>query len=426
MPSGIPDLLLSSWITEAARAAVLSGSGRSDAAVRAQARARLIARVCDQHGVKIVPRFASAHAEWMAAVAGTEEETGALGWFFLQRLGMFVDAHLSLDLTPQDHQMLVELGLPDVDEVNAAIGSLGLGPNPEPEWPKAPRAAPRGPLLGKIAILGDPHIGLKASNQLIPAALDSIESHSPDLIVAIGDITQNGKEEHFIHATKIFARQTPMMFTLGNHDMWGRGVDEPQGTDFLDRHLGSEPYGVHHAGRFSAIVLNSADPRPSPFPPFDLMLGSFTEGPKESMTGGSFGEEVMGFIDQVETDGPTFIFLHHPPFPYLGLPPLVFGLDEPSTTALLRLAHRVGARAVFCGHTHRSARYTIDGIEFVEVPSSKEWPFGYGVIEITESGFTFNLEPIDAPQLVSEASRTAGTLFRRYARGPDEARSFSV
>ncbi|MGH2768652.1 MAG: metallophosphoesterase family protein, partial [Actinomycetota bacterium] len=126
----------------------------------------------------------------------------------------------------------------------------------------------------------------------------------------------------------------------------------------------------------------------------------------------------------IERGPPTFILLHHPPFPYLGFPPIVFGLDEAGTALLEDLAHRLGAWAIFCGHTHRCAASELAGTPVLEVPSVKEWPFGYGIVEVAGSGWSFNLRPITNSAAVAEFSPRASLLFRRYARGPEEARAF--
>lgn len=423
----ISDLFLSSWITEAARAAVLSGRGHGDASVRSQARARLIASACADQGVRIVPRFASAHAEWMADVAGSQKETGALGWFFLQRLGMFVDAHLSFGISAPRHQELVSLGAPDVEEVNRALAETGLPPTPGPEWPHVEESHPEGKVVTKIGIIGDPHIGLASSNELVPAVISALGDEGIGAAVAMGDMTQDGREEYFIKAKEVFAAaKFPVLMTLGNHDMWGRGSDIARGQDWFATHLGGKPFGATKVGPVTLVVLNSADPVASTFPPFDMMLGTFTEGPKESVTRGEFGEEVTQFMAEVDVEPPAIIFLHHPPYPYMALPPIVFGLTEQSTDLLTTFAHRIGAAAIFCGHTHRSARYEVDSVPVIEVPSAKEWPFGYGVIEVSDTEFSYNLKPIPDKALIEKASMQAGVMFRRYGRGPDSARSFTL
>lgn len=419
------EVFLSSWIGETARSAVLSGRGHGDAGLRAAERARFLASKCASAGVKIIPRFASMHAEWMMEVAGTEEETGPLGWFFLQRLGMFVDAHVSVFLEENEAARLRELAAPDAEAVTQALSSQGFPSPPPAEWPHAPVAEAPGKVRTRIGILGDPHVGLEFSNQIIPAAIDDLNKERVDFSVVVGDLTQNGSEEFFSQAKDVLdGFEHPNALTLGNHDMWGGGA-EPAGMERFTRYFARKPYGLIEANGVRVITLNSAVPKPSPFPPFDMTAGAFTDEPNESVAGGALSDEMKDWMQRTEPDGPTLIVLHHPPYPYLGIPPIVFGLDEEGTNALSDLVERTGAWGVICGHTHRSALYELNGKPVIEVPSSKEWPFAYGVIEVSDEGWAFNLKPISNKELVEKGSIRANVLFRRYARGPDEARASS-
>lgn len=418
-------ILLSCWITEAARSAVLSGRGHGPSGVRAAERARILAAGCTAEGIRIKPAFASGHAEWIADVAGAAEDTGSLGWFFLQRLGMYVDAHVGDLLAEAGRARLLELGRPDEEEVSAALEKEGLPPPPPPEWPEAVPAHAPGEARVRFGIIGDPHIGLDVSERLIPAAVDDLNQERVDFSVAIGDITQNGAADSFVRARAILDRlDAPCLVTLGNHDMWGGGGDRPVGRERFAAAFERAPYAVYEADGVRLVLIDSTDPEASPFPPFDLFTGAFTEGPNESVPGGSISPEVAEWMASIEPAGPTFIALHHPPHPYLGFPPLVFGLDEASTRLLADLATRIDAWGILCGHTHRSALHSLDGVPTIEVPSSKEWPFGYGMVEVSDEGWAFNLRPISDRALVERES--AGLLFRRYARGPDEARAFSA
>lgn len=406
---------------------MLSGRGQSDAATRSFERARLLAEACSDVGLKVIPRLASDHAEWIRDVVGSEADTGPLGWFFLQRLGVYVDAHIEGQISTGSHEKLVELAALDADEVNAAIAAQGMPPPPPPEWPSSTKAVADGVKRCGIGIIGDPHVGVEASSLMLPAALDSLSKEAIDGAVAIGDLTQNGQEALFVEAFSALTRAPfPIHVTLGNHDMWGGGDAKARGQKFFAQIFSRKPYSLQQHEGCRLIILDSSDPRASPFPPFDLTAGSFTNQPNESVPGGVFSAETLEWLETIEPSGPSFVFLHHPPYPYLGFPPLVFGLDEASTQALRRLNDRVGVSAVFCGHTHRSALTYLGKTPVIEVPSIKEWPFGYGLLEVTDIAWSFNLRPIEAPDAVAKLNSGAGLLFRRYARGPQEARSFSA
>lgn len=417
--------ILSHWMMETARSAVLSGRGHGDAATRAAERARLLAARCAKESISLVPRLASVHAEFIGDCAGTQEETGTIGWFFLQRLGMFVDAHVGRLIPVDEVARLQALGEPDQIEVNRTLAEQGLPATPPPEWPQAPDAKAPGRTRARIGILGDPHCGMDFSDRIIPAAIADMNKENLDFSFAIGDITQDGTQSSFERAGEIlkgFDHQ--LLLTLGNHDMWGGG-EEPAGRERFNATFKADPFGIAEANGVRLIGINSAIAEASPYPPFSFTAGAFTDEPNESVPGGALDDEVSTWMETVEPDGPTFIALHHPPWPYVGLPPLVFGLDEQSTERLAKFAKRLKAEAIICGHTHRSAIYELDGTTVIEIPSTKEWPFGYGVIEVTDEGWSFNLRRVSDDALVEEGNRDTNIIIRRYARGPTESRALT-
>jgi len=421
------ELTLALWTTEAARSVVLGVRGHSAASARVAGRARILATRCSELGVALQPGYAGEHARWMGQVAGTNEDTGVLGWFFLQRMGSYVDLHSEVVLPKGYWARLVELGAPDAADVAQTLVREGLPSPPPPEWPDVPVATVPGEVHTRFGIIGDPHVGSTMGDRFLPPVITELNKQGVDFSVAIGDLTQSGREEQF-HQVKAELDQlsSPYEVILGNHDMWGGGTPSAVGMERFVSVFDRLPYGVHETGRARLILLNSADPQGSPFPPFDIVSGTFTNHPNEAIPGGSFSEEVIDFASSLGPDGPTLIVLHHPPHPYLGFPPLVFGLDAPSTTVLRDLAHRTNAWGIIAGHTHRSALTDLDGIPVLEVPSPKEWPYGYGIVEVSDRGWAFNLRPAGNKQLVAEASVAANVLIRRYARGPDEARAFSA
>ena len=431
-PEGLEDdIALSCWVIEAARSKALELRGHRDKATTAAERARILARACAARNVGLKPAWVAPHAEWMSNLAGTREETGAFGWFVLQRIGAYVEAHVPDLLPDADRERLLELGASDQEEVAAAITADGLPEVPPPEWPSAPAAEAPGRRIARIGLIGDTHVGTARGDKLAPAVVRGINAAGVDMSVLVGDVTQNGSQEFYQRAATILGGlEQPWAATLGNHDLWDAMWTDGTGAGGAARFrgaLGHEPSAVYEAAGVRLIVISSADPTPSPFPPFDLVGGTFTNERSETLPGGRISEETAAWLASIGPhDGPTFAFLHHPAHPYMGFPPLVFGLDDRSTGILADLVERAGAWGVICGHTHRARREEIAGVPLLEVPASKDWPYGFGLLDVTDEGWAVNLRRIDDDDLVAELSADAGLVFRRYARGEERDRAFSI
>ncbi len=425
--SGEAELKLSNWVVEAARAKVLDKRGLTDGAARAKRRAGILEDVCKKAGIQVSDEFAEGHAQWMDDVAGPPDETGAMAAIFLQRLAMYVDAHSEATMDAEQLAEMKAIGEPDLMEAANQLAAAGTPASLPPDWPEAKEAKAEGNLITRFALLGDPHVGAPRAEEILARVLNQLPETESDFAVLTGDLTQNGADHLFAQARTIIDwSQFPTFVTLGNHDMWGGGgAPSASGLETFRKTFNREPLTDDSTYGIRLIVINSATPEASPFPPFDLLGGGFREEPHESVPGGRFEEEVARWVDALEgSDERTIVVLHHPPYPYLGFPPLIFGLDEESTETLARMVDRVKPFAVFCGHTHRSALTELNGVPVLEVPCVKEWPFGFGVVEVTESGWSYNLRQIPDPP--TESGGPGEAIFRRYARGPEEARAFSA
>ncbi|MGQ0680023.1 MAG: metallophosphoesterase family protein [Actinomycetota bacterium] len=418
----LDDLLLSCWTVEAARSSAFERRGHQDSAVRAAARARILAARCAAEKIKLVPNYATRHADFLSGVAGSEEQTGILGLIFLERVGVYINAHTQKLLSAEDHAELLALAEPDLDAVNQALMEGKLTYPPPAEFPSAPVAEASGQTLARFGILGDPHVGL--ADAAVARALEQMAQEKADFVVAIGDVTQSGLQEEFSRARKLFDESPiPVVPTLGNHDLWVRNELETPGLEKFRSEFSVEPNAVHEQNGARMVVIDSTNPEVSPFPPYDTMGGEFLDDPPHTVPGGIFSEQTRTWLASLEKAGPTFLALHHPPFPYFGMPPLIFGLDEQNTEILSEVAQRLNVQAILAGHTHRCYKTELHGIPVIEVASAADWPFGFSMIEVTDREWSFNLRPIDYdPGL--DPTNHRDYLFRRFATGPQNSRAF--
>ena len=80
---------------------------------------------------------------------------------------------------------------------------------------------------------------------------------------------------------------------------------------------------------------------------------------------------------------------------------------------------------VFCGHTHRNARTRdFDGVPATEVATTGGYPFGYGLIDILQYGYSYRFAQLSDNGLIEEMHAHTNPLLHRYGLGPQRVRSF--
>jgi hypothetical protein len=117
--------------------------------------------------------------------------------------------------------------------------------------------------------------------------------------------------------------------------------------------------------------------------------------------------------------------LHHPPQPFTGFPPVLFGLRDADSGRLHATIDSGNVWGVFAGHTHRNARTRdFDGVPAQEVAMPRDYPFGYALVDVSRDGYAFRFVQLSDRDLLERAYRKAGVIHRRYGRGTDEEIAF--
>lgn len=424
------DLFRSAWLIESSRARLYRAWAETDGSFAASSdlsdhRAEIAATALESVEQAPDTDHVEPHTEWMARTAGRTGEEVPLGAVFISRLGTWVDAHVA-DFLPAGGDDFKKLG----EEERAALRFPDSMPTPPPFEPLiAPEVTPPGNVRFRFAILSDLHFGSRQGDVLAEAAISEINSSGAELVIQLGDITDHGQREEFDTAAKLLRRiEPPLVTMMGNHDVLSIKEEKLTGREYYAGAFGREPDGViveHEGMRFA--VLDSAEHAASPLPAFDFVAGRFVEENAGAIVRGSFTSAQHEILAQVAEPGSpsAFVFLHHPPQPFLGFPPILFGLRDVDTGRLHATVDSGNVWGVFAGHTHRNARTRdFDGVPAHEVAIPRDYPFGFALVDVTDKGYAYRFVQLSDEQLVAKADAKVNPILRRYARGRDDELAF--
>lgn len=426
----IDDLVRSSWVVETARTQLYRCWAEADGAYAqntelTQTRADLVEKALTGRGRRPDGALVEAHLAWMVSVAGGHPDEVPLAPFFIDRLGSWIDSHLPDFISEGDR--LTELG----EKGRAQLSFPESFPAPPPYEPVVPiDVEPPGEVRFRFGILGDLHFGSARGARHAEAAIDDLNRSGAELVVQLGDLTDRGNRDQYEAATSALAKlEMPFVTMMGNHDVFSYAEEQLLGKELYAETFGRAPDGVvleHKGVKF--CVLDSVEHSASPFPGFDFTSGAFAEGPGGAIVRGALSPPQHDLLADVAAPdgGPAFVFMHHPPQPFPGFPPILFGLRDADSGRIHATIDSGNVWGVFAGHTHRNYRTRdFDGVPAQEVAIPRDYPFGYALVDVTDKGYAYRFMQLSNEELVSKANDTAGHLWRRYGLGTDEARGFS-
>lgn len=428
--STIRDLLRSCWIIERSRAAVYELWAGEDpryaaSVERTTERASLVEETLKEEGHKTDPDTVEPHTRWITSLIGERPADVPLGPMFLVRLGDWVEGHGS-GFFGERAPRITELGEAEREAVRFPDS---LPPPPAFETLGALPAAPPGDVKFRFAILADMHIGSPSAEQMVRAAIEDINGSGAELVIQLGDITDHGAKEEFPQAAKILEElQIPYEVMMGNHDVYSTREERLSGAEYFQATFGREPEGkvVEHGG-VKFAVLDSVEHAASPFPPYNLVTGTFVEGPGGATVCGALSYPQHDLLAEIAGPGggPAFVFLHHPPQPFTGFPPILFGLRQEDSGRLHAVADSGNVWGVFAGHTHRNALTRRYGtVPVMEVGIPRDYPYGYALVDVTEHGYAYRFLQISNEELLRHAHKNVSVIHQKYGRGTDGERAF--
>lgn len=292
---------------------------------------------------------------------------------------------------------------------------------------------PPGRLLCRFATisdchLGEPHLGaLRRLHDPVPrpeglepypvrcmaAAIEDAEGWGASMIVAKGDLTQDGRTAEYEAALDVLSRATvPVAVVFGNHDVRG-----PVAVDRASAMLSAA--GVITATGTRVVDVDGA-----------RLVLSHTPVPHRHV-----GRMTSSDIDQViaavrGTTLPAFVALHHPLRRWAvqtHYPPSLRRRDSRMLSAGLRASNP--RTVVIAGHTHRNRRYTVGGVTVVEVGSTKDYPGQWAGYSVYEGAIRQVVRRVERPEAIAwtqMTGRALGGLWRSWSPGTMRDRCWSI
>ncbi len=368
----------------------------------------------------------AAHTGWIQNLVGDAPTDVPFGELFAIRLSDWVDSHAG--------PFLEEEGAAEI----SAMNDQEKEDVPFPEAPPGPLEIepvetiplkPPGDVRFTFGILADIHVGSPRGEAMARAAISDLNNSGAELVIQLGDLTDHGDRSEFELARKVMDElEMPYFTMMGNHDIYSYEEEALVGRDLYSEHFGRQADGLlhEHAGvRFA--LLDSAEELASPFPPFNLVTGAFMEGKGGAVVRGALSVPQHEILAEVASPNspPAFVFLHHPPHPFTGFPPIVFGLREADSGRLHAVCDSGNVWGVFAGHTHRNTLSTRFGdVPALEVAIPRDFPCGYALVDVTDHGYYYRFVQLSDRELVREATKAVSGIHVRYGLGSDSERAF--
>lgn len=426
----LTDLVRSAWIIERSRAAVYEGWTDHDprfgaSAERALKRASIIERSIESRSGTPDASFIEPHAGWIRNLVGDRPNEVSFGELFAIRLADWVDGHAG---------PFLDDGVDEIAAINEEEKSFVPFPENITESPPfIPTETivldPPGEVRFTFGILADTHIGSPRAEAMTRAAVADLNASGAELVVQLGDITNHGNEREFIRAAEVLSGlEMPYLTTMGNHDVYSYKKEALIGRRLYEKYFGRAPDGLLHEHKgIRFAVLDSAEELTSPFPPFNLVTGQFMEGKGGAVVRGVLSTPQHELLAEIAAPGapPAFVFLHHPPQPFTGFPPILFGLRGADSGRLHAVCDSGNVWGIFAGHTHRNTITTRFGnVPAVEVAIPRDFPFGYALVDVTDDGYYYRWVQLSDSELCIEGHKTVSEIHHRYGLGKPEERAF--
>ncbi len=222
-----------------------------------------------------------------------------------------------------------------------------------------------------FAVFGDRTGGPNEGIDILAEAVADVNLLEPDLVMTVGDMidgynqTAQWLEQMRQYKSVMDRLLCPWFPVAGNHDVYWRGPDRPNGEHeaSYEVHFGPLWYAFEHKDSwFIVLYTDEGDPESG--------QKNFRRPESQRMSPEQYEWLKETLANQTCDADHVFVFVHHPRWLGGG-----YGDDWAKVHELLRLAGNVSA--VFGGHIHRMRYDPRDGIEYVTLASVGGHQRGY-------------------------------------------------
>ena len=194
-----------------------------------------------------------------------------------------------------------------------------------------------------VAHLSDTHFGNRPGvADRSRRVVEAVARIRPDVVVVTGDVADHGLPEEYAEAIAVVGSlPVPVLWGTGNHD-----VREAFAETFFGAPTGDPLNAAYDVAGHRFLMADSLVPAP----------------PGDRIDHGELSPQTLEWLDAelASSQVPTFVCLHHPPYP-VGVPWIdAYLLREPESLEAVVAAHS-HVVATLVGHVHMAAASTFGG-----------------------------------------------------------------
>lgn len=262
---------------------------------------------------------------------------------------------------------------------------------------------PLGRCLFRMAVLADPHLSCcgmdvmgrlhAESGDILRLFLRVIRERGSDLVICLGDVTDEGWPREYALASRILADfPLPFYATPGNHDI------ENDVEHIFQRQFGTGVWLRHHKG-FQLAALDTSDGK--------------LDKPAN-----------MEVVSALKPDEPLVLFTHYQLFADAWIPDANRVIEDGGAPHCAAMLEKLSAcrGILYAGHKNVASQVVVNRLVQLNTPQPTHFPAGYLEADFYEDGVWHQFVPLPS-EVQNEYSRLGTEHSRPHSRPGCSCRS---